>query len=172
MKGKDETMKLELKVPDEVLPQEEIKSLRPKDREAYISKLTLDILQLNASKGITIPELVNKTKVSRITIAKHLNRLVAIREAYCVSRGKLTIYYKNGRVVHQTNMKDTYLNDRIYSFFRLKNEDGDFIYIQEKEQDRYNKIIVKGGILVRDQDFLKFLSELQSFALKVSQNES
>lgn len=165
-------MKLELKIPDEILPQEEIKSLRPKDRDAYISKLILDILELNVSKGITIPEIVRKTKLNRITIAKHLNRLVAIREAYSVSRGKLTIYYKNGRIVHQTNMKDTYLKDRMYSFYRLKNEDGNFIYIQEKERDKYNRIVVKGGILIRDQDFMKFLSELQSFALEVTENEN
>lgn len=164
-------MEVKLKLPEEILPQEEIKSLRPKDRDAYISKLFLDILQLNANKGITIPELVKQTKLSRITIAKHLNRLVSIREAYCVSRGILTIYYKNGRVVHQTNLRDTYLDDRIYSFYRLKNEDGNFIYIQEKERDRYNRVVVKGGILVRDQDFLKFLSKLQSFALEVSENE-
>lgn len=164
-------MKLELKIPDEILPQEEIKSLRPKDRDAYISKLILNILELNISKGITIPEIVRNTKLSRITIAKHLNRLVAIREAYSVSRGKLTIYYKNGRIVHQTNMKDTHLKDRIYSFYRLKNEDGNFIYIQEKERDKYNRIVVKGGILIRDQDFVKFLSELQSFALEVTENE-
>jgi len=164
-------MEISLKIPDEILPQEEIKSLRPKDRDAYISKLILDILQLNAHKGITIPEVVKKTKLNRITISKHLNRLVSIREAYCVSRGKLTIYYKNGRIVHQTNMRDTYLDDRVYSFYRLKNEDGNFIYIQEKEQDRYNRVVVKGGILVRDQDFLRFLSELQSFALEVTENE-
>lgn len=165
-------MELELKVPREILPPEEIKTLRPKDRDAYISKLILDILELNINKGITIPEIVKKTKLSRITIAKHINRLVAIREAYSVSRGKLTIYYKNGRIVHQTNMKDTYLKDQIYSFYRLKNEDGNFIYIQEKERDKYNRIVVKGGILIRDQDFVKFLSELQSFALEVSENES
>ncbi|MDH5788938.1 MAG: hypothetical protein OEZ40_11670 [Candidatus Bathyarchaeota archaeon] len=165
-------MELELKVPEEILPQEEIKTLRPKDRDAYISKLILDILELNINKGITIPEIVKKTKLNRITIAKHLNRLVAIREAYSVSRGKLTIYYKNGRIVHQTNMKDTYLEDRIYSFYRLKNEDGNFIYIQEKERDKYNRIVVKGGILIIDQDFVKFLSELQSFALEVTENES
>lgn len=165
-------MELDLKIPEEILPQEEIKSLRPKDRDAYISKLILDILELNINKGITIPEIVKNTKLNRITIAKHLNRLVSIREAYSVSRGKLTIYYKNGRIVHQTNMKDTYLQDRIYSFYRLKNEDGDFIYIQEKERDKYNRIVVKGGILIRDQDFVKFLSELQSFALEVTKDES
>jgi len=164
-------MEISLKIPHEILPQEEIKSLRPKDRDAYISKLLLDILKLNSQKGITIPELVKETRLNRITISKHLNRLVSIREAYNVTRGKLTIYYKNGRVVHQTHMKNTYLNERAYSFHRLKNEDGSFIYIQEKERDRYNRVVVKGGILVRDQDFLKFLSELQSFALEVTENE-
>jgi predicted DNA-binding protein YlxM (UPF0122 family) len=164
-------MEIDLKIPEVILPREEIKSLRPKDRDAYISKLILDILELNISKGITIPEIAEKTKLNRITIAKHLNKLVAMREAYAVSRGKLTIYYKNGRIVHQTNMKDTYLEDRIYSFYRLSNEDGNFIYIQEKERDKFNRIVVKGGILIRDQDFLKFLSELQSFAIEVSKHE-
>jgi DNA-binding transcriptional ArsR family regulator len=165
-------MEIDLKVPEVILPKEEIRSLRPKDRDAYTSKLILDILELNISKGITIPEIAQRTKLSRITIAKHLSKLVAMREAYSVSRGKLTIYYKNGRIVHQTNMKDTYLEDRIYSFYRLNNEDGNFIYIQEKERDKFNRVVVKGGILIRDQDFIKFLSELQSFALEVSEHES
>lgn len=164
-------MQLELEIPENILPQEEIKSLRPKDRDSYISKLIRDILTLNVAKGITIPEIVKRTKLNRVTVAKHLDRLVATREAYSVSRGKLTIYYKNGRIVHQTNLKDTYLKDRIYSFFRLRNEDGKFIYIQEKERDKYNRVVVKGGVLIRDQDFVKFLSELQSFALEVAENE-
>jgi DNA-binding Lrp family transcriptional regulator len=161
---------MELKTP-EILAYKEVLSLRPRDRDGYIQGLILQILEMNP-QGVTIAEISKKTGLNRNTIAKHLKRLVAIREAYALNRGNLSIYYKNGKVVHSRSSEHKFANDKFFTFYRLENDEGRFIYIQEKEIDEFRATKVKGGILVKDQDFLSFMKELQKFALEVTQNES
>lgn len=161
---------LELKIP-EILPREEVLCLRPTDRDSYVQELIKEILKLNP-QGITISEVSKRTGLNRNTIAKHLKRLVAIREAYALTRGNLAIYYKNGRVLHAMSSEHGFANDRFFTFYRLENDEGKFIYIQEKEMDEFRAIRVKGGIMIKDEDFLEFMKVLQTFALEVTENES
>jgi len=161
-------MKLEL--PQNLISPESLKSMRPKDKDECIQKLLLQILELN-SQGITITELMGQTKIHRNTLAGHMKTIVATREAYEVKRGKLSVFYKNGKVVHAKSTECRF-NDRFYKFFRLKNEQGDFIYVQERQMDEFRAIKVNGGIMIKDEDFLVFLKELQKFGLEVSESES
>jgi len=147
-----------------VLPVKEVVSMRPQDREHYVEKIILGILEMNP-RGVTVSEIARKTSFYRDTVAKHLERLVATREAYSVMRGNVTVYYKNGQVVHATDVKDTTSSDRTYTFYKLENEDGKFVYIQEKELDEFRSVRVRGGIMIDARYALQFLKELQSFVL-------
>lgn len=162
--------RMEIKTP-EILAYKEVLSLRPKDRDSYIQSLINQILEMNPH-GVTIAEISKKTHLNRNTIAKHLKKLVAIREAYALNRGNLSIYYKNGRVVHSRSSEHKFANDKFFTFYRLENDEGKFIYIQEKAINEFRATKVKGGILVKDEDFLTFMKELQKFALEVTLHES
>ena len=161
-------MKLEL--PQNLISPENLKSMRPKDKDEAIQKLLIDILALN-SQGVTIAELMEQTGIHRNTLTGHMKTIVATREAYEIKRGKLSVYYKNGKVVHAKSTECKF-NDRFYKFFRLLNEQGKFIYVQERQMDEFRAIKVNGGIMIRDEDFLVFLKELQKFGLEVSESES
>ncbi len=160
-----------LSLPPSMRTQEEVLSMSPKDRDKYMEHVTLEILRLNP-EGATIPEIAEATKLNRNTITKHLNRLVAIREAYRIERGSVSIYYKNGKVVHARTVEHSFANDKRYSFFRLHNDEERSVYIQEKETNSFGTVKVKGGIIVKDEDFLEFMKELQKFMVEIENVES
>jgi hypothetical protein len=161
---------MKLNLPQYTISPDELRSLRPKDKEECVQKLLLQILELN-SQGVTIPELAEQTNIYRNTLANHMKTLVATREAYETKRGKLSVFYKNGKVVHAKSTECKF-NDRFYKFFRLKNAQGKFIYVQERQMDEYRAIKVKGGIMIKDEDFLEFMKQLQKFGMEVSEHES
>ena len=160
-----------LSLPPAIRTQEEVLSISPKDREKYMEHTILGILELNP-QGATVTEITEATGLNRVTITKHLNRLVAIREAYKVERGPVSIYYKNGKISHSRNVEHSFANDKRYSFFRLINDEEKSVYIQEKETNSCGTVKVKGGIIIKDEDFFEFMKELQKFMLEVEKNES
>ena len=163
--------RMRLKLPQDLVGQEELQSFRPKDRGQYIQKTILQILEMNP-QGVTVSEIANQTKANRETISSHMKTLVAIREAYAISRGNLSIFYKNGKVVHARSTEHRFPNDRFFKFYRLENPQGKFIYVQERQLDEFRAIKVKGGIMINDKDFIKFMSELQKFGMEVTMRES
>ena len=148
-----------------MLTHDEVRSLRPTDRDTYAEKVIKGLFEVNP-RGITISEIEGVTQLNRSTITKHLKRLVAIREAYAQTRGNLSIYYKNGKVERSQNILQNISRNSFYAFHRITNEEGKYIYIQEKNKDHYGVIKVSGGIMVKDEDLLPFLRELQNFALE------
>jgi DNA-binding transcriptional ArsR family regulator len=160
-----------LSLPPAIRTQEEVLSISPKDREKYMEHTILGILRLNP-QGATVTEITEATGLNRVTITKHLNRLVAIREAYKVERGPVSIYYKNGKISHSRNVEHSFANDKRYSFFRLINDEEKSVYIQEKETNSFGTVKVKGGIIIKDEDFFEFMKELQKFMLEVEKYES
>jgi DNA-binding transcriptional ArsR family regulator len=154
---------MKLALPHSILTQEEIKALRPRDRESYIESVILEVLALNP-RGITVSQTSKATGFSRDTVSKHLERLLAIREAYKVDRG-VAVFYKNGKVADEHDLKLVTSDDKTYTFYRLVNEDGEFIYIQEREIDEFRAVKVKGGIMISSKDFKPFMSALQNFGI-------
>jgi len=163
-------MIVKLELPQSMTSPEDLKNMRPKDRDEAVQKLLLQVLDLN-TQGVTIGELEDQTRICRPTLASHMKTLVATREAYENKRGKLSFFYKNGKVVHARSTECRF-NDRFYKFFRLKNDQGKFIYIQERQIDEFRATKVNGGIMINDGDFLNFLKELQKFGAEVSDHES
>jgi len=162
---------MSLSLPPVMRTQKEVLSMSPKNRDKYMEHVVLKILRLNP-QGVTIPEISAATRLYRHTITKHLNRLVAIREAYKIERGSVSIYYKNGKVLHVRDVEHSFANDKRYSFFRLVNDEEKSVYIQEKETNSFGTVKVKGGIIIRDENFLEFMKELQKFVVEVEKVES
>ena len=52
---------MRIKIPQNLINPEELRSLRPKDRDQYVQKTILQILELNP-QGATISELAGRTK--------------------------------------------------------------------------------------------------------------
>jgi len=147
-----------------MLSKKEVLTLRPTDRDNYAEKIIKELLCSNP-KGVTISEIEEVTGLSRNTITKHLKRLVAIREAQSQKRGNLSIFYKNGQVLSSQNILDNVTRSTSYAFHSIKNDDGQYLYVQEIKEDYYGTKKVSGGIMIKNQDFLSFISKLQKFAL-------
>ena len=148
-----------------LLSQEEVLSLRPKDRDTYAEKIIIQLLEANP-KGVTVSEIVEITGLNRSTITKHSKKLVAIREAHRQVRGNLSIYYKNGTILSSKSILNNISRNTSYTFMRIINDEGKYIYLQEKTNDNYGASNVSGGIMISDKDILDFLNELQKFALE------
>lgn len=150
-------------VPKTTLSPEKIQVLSPQEKDFYIRNVILEILRLNDRRGVTVSQIASTTKFNRMTISKHLDILVAIGEAYKVQRGNLFIFYKNGKIVHESDIESIVFVDKTYTFYKLENNEGKFVYIQEKELDEYRVPQVKGGVMVSMKDIPNFLRKLHEF---------
>lgn len=159
------TTQISLKIPRCLLTSEEVKTLKPKEREEYVRALIRNILTLNEN-GAMVSEVAESTNLNRITVAKHLEHLVSIREAYKKERGTGAVYYKNGRLIHPTDHVSMKVENKVYDFFKLENVEGQFVFIQEKEQDELRLVTIRGGIMIRCEDFSQFVTGLQKFMMQ------
>lgn len=153
---------MEIKTPNVMLSCEEVQALKPLERENYVRSVIKKILATNDS-GVMASEIVQATNLNRITVTKHLEYLVAIREAYKSDRGSGSIYYQNGRLVHPTDRLSVPIGNKVYDFIKLENAEGKFVFIQEKEQDELRLKTVKGGIMIRCEDLSAFMDGLKNF---------
>lgn len=155
-------MKMErLKISEKIFSADQIKRLSPAERDSYIENVILEILRLN--KRVTVSQLSEQLPFSRPTIAKHLDILTAIGEAYCIQIGNLSVYSKNGKIVHEDDVQSVVVQDKTYTFYKLKNPEGEFLYIQERVLDEFMSPRVKGGVMINSRDIPSFLDKLQRF---------
>jgi len=162
------------KIPDEVklVSSETVKSWRVEDREKYIDKVIIDILTANSDQGLTIDDLLTITGFDRRTISSHLTKFVARGEVFKELRGKrLAIYRTNGQPVGKPEFVKGDLKDHYFRLYRLENDDGNFVYIQEREVDSFKRDNVKGVIKIRDEEMQEFIKKLHAFAVRVTKNE-
>jgi hypothetical protein len=153
---------MEIKIPNVMLSAKEVQALKPLERENYVRSVIKKILNANEN-GVMSSEIVEATNLNRITVTKHLEYLVAIREAYKSDRGSGSIYYQNGRLVHPTDRLSVPIGNKVYDFIKLENAEGKFVFIQEKEQDELRLKTVKGGIMIRCEDLSVFMDGLKNF---------
>jgi DNA-binding transcriptional ArsR family regulator len=150
-----------LRIPEKILSADEIKRLSPAERDSYIQNTILEILKLN--KRVTVSQLSEQLLFSRPTVTKHLDMLTAIGEAYCIQLGNLSVYSKNGKIVHEADVQSVVVQDKTYTFYKLKNQEGDFLYIQERVLDEFMSPRVKGGVMINSRDIPIFLEKLKQF---------
>lgn len=125
----------------------------------YIQNVILRMLD-KSSRGVTVSEVSTLAGFSRPTVSKHLDVLVAIGEAYKVERGNLSIYHRNGKVVHEEDSRSLSTPEKVYTFYVLQNENGKFVYIQEREEDEYKSVRVRGGITINMKDLPEIIGRL------------
>jgi len=144
----------------------QIKTMRPQDRERYVGAVILEVLNRNP-RGVTVSEIAKLTPFFRTTISKHLEQLVATRQATQMTKGNMTIYYRNGDVSHAVELRDRTNPAHFFVLSRLQNADGNFVYIQEKEIDEQQSVKVRGGILVRTECVLDLIAKVRDLMIDV-----
>lgn len=149
-----------LKLPEDMLEEEEFRELPSREKGKYEEKVLEKILDLNQDKGITIPDIESNTYFSYHSISKHLDKLVAKRIAYKVKQGNSIVYHKNGRLIHHIFKKNIDIGDRNYSFKALFDGSKILVFIQENKKSPLGTIEEGGGIIVP-------LSKLNDFAERV-----
>src|SRR3989339_775194 len=114
-----------------IAEQKKYLGMSPRDQEIYIEQKIKEIVKINPN-GISVPDISDKTPFSRQTIIKHLERMVACREAYKIKRRNLTTYYPNGKIVHPEYQESVEV-DKGQSFKGtfLNNNFGEFVYIED-----------------------------------------
>lgn len=149
---------MEIELPA-IMDARKYRGLSPLKQEEYLERKIKEIIGKNPH-GVMISDITRNTPFTRPSVIKHLEKMVSSREAYKIRRGRIYIYYPNGRVVHP---EDTYITDTSngskYRATFLNNEFGEFVFFED-----LNESIVSGGsILVKKEDlseFLQFLMEV------------
>lgn len=149
-----------------LLPKVSALKLPPQEREKYYERVILDILIANKD-GATAPEISRSTGFARRTIGGHLDRLVAIGEIHSITRGVTSIYYARN-IIHSDSIKikSESKPGLVYVVTTLKNNDGEFYYIQQKEIDDYRALRVKGSIMIPKDDGKNFIKYFHTHMLK------
>jgi hypothetical protein len=150
----------------ELLTGEEIKAMRPKDRELYIEKVLLDFVRASP-EGVTASELQAKTKFYHRTIRDHLDVLTARGEIVARTLGKsgMSIFYPRGEPVGKPiEIRSRTELGKSYLVFRLVSNGTNKFYVQERSVDSFGGIDIKGGIYVNEPDILDFVKSLHTIA--------
>ncbi len=147
-----------------VLSLKEILAMRPQDRKRYVEHIIHEIVQLN-QRGVTISEVARATGLQYNPVMKHLDHLVATRQATCQARGTGRIYYPLGKVLAEVEYRDRNVENRFYHIRRIQDEGQTCIAIQEIEVDESRTLVVKGGILVPSELALGLMGSIQKLGL-------
>ncbi len=143
---------------------EEIEHLPPDAKEEYYRLAISQILRANPG-GLTVSDVCSMTNFDRKTVGQHMDFLVAVREAYKeVIPPRTSKFYPNGKLVHGFGETSLRSGNAVFTFRRLQNQFGDFVYVQEKKRDSRNLLTVAGGILVPAEGIDQFISYLKRVA--------
>jgi len=156
-----------LDLPSDLLDMEKFKTMGPKDKERYTKTVLKKILELNPN-GITAPQISRAIYFSRASVWNHLERLVMTREAYKLEFGKSTVYFPNGKMVHPIFQNNLEVGGKSYAFFFVRNNFGDFIYLQERKRDKLGFSNVCGGIILPLEKLEDFINKLSSAKKEVN----
>ncbi len=152
-----------------VLSTKELISMRPRDRERYVQNIILNAL--DKLEGMTQSDIIQKTALSRTTVTKHLEKLVAfqqiVKETKTVGKVSVSVYKRIVASEGQKNNSEQFSGSSKYVFFPIDIEDDHWICIQQIETDNYGEEKVKGAISINFDDFERFLKELHSYCAKV-----
>ena len=133
-----------LTLPQEMLQKEAFKSLPAKEKEEYVGNLLLKILQLNPD-GITISQIKEATGLTYSTLWHHLELLSCTAQTHKTSKGNLDVFYPTGKVNHLNDYNKGKLH---YSLSTAENEEGKFVCIHEKKENRTGNLAVCKGVSI------------------------
>lgn len=152
--------------------KEKLERDTPNNRDVYADEIVLEFLD-RYPNGVSITQIVSRTKLARNTVNRHLERLVAIGKVGKRDFGHLALYFKGGYVDEKSEEKHEFSNERKFSFqFVNRGIEGFFIYIQQRELGPFREEKVTGGIMIDVKDAEKFGKLFSSYGLKVGKIES
>ena len=153
------------------LSKAEMMGLRPLDRERYIEKLLLEVM--DNGKYWTVREIVESTTLSRPTVMRHIQKLQSNRQIVAEERllgaMRITFYRGLGKIQNKTQSQSKFSGNQNYVFFTLDSGEESSICVQQREKDEFGLENVKGAIAINYDDFQQFIKELNTFGAKVIQ---
>lgn len=148
-----------------IIPKEKLRQKTPQARDDYADDIILEFLD-RYPNGVSITQIVSKTKLARNTVNRHLERLVAVGKIGKRDFGHLALYFKGGYIDEGSEEKYEFDKERRFVFqFVNKGIDGNFIYIQQREISSFREEKVTGGIMINIVDAKKFSEIFQRYAM-------
>ena len=128
---------------------EEYERLSKDNRTNYNETFFLSLLAKNKEQGLTLQEATEcASHLSKPTVLKFLERLLAKRQIFRVHRDKLIIYYPNNRPLHPLFNESINLGDKKYGIQLIDNLEGLSLFVQEIHRDLIGIETVSGGIMI------------------------
>ncbi len=161
-------MKHQLQIPDTIklLPRSTVTKLSPAEKDKYYDKVIEDILNAN-STGVSAPEIEKETGFYCRTVRDHLKNLTSLGKADRITRSGVSFYFPVGKLEEKPLTIQSETRDGLfYVVNRLVNQRGKFLYVQQKEMDEYRTLIVKGGILIPEEDVKNFITKMHTYCAK------
>lgn len=150
-----------------IVEPEEYQDLSPDEREQFVFDTLSELIHENP-EGLTRSDILDVTPFGRKTLDKHLERLVALNEAYVRRMGGTDVYYPNGRMLRPNSKWETEIGDELFRLTLLENISGRSIYLQEIEDGDYGEE-AKGGLLISRDHFDSFIDWLNETRTEVKQ---
>src|SRR3989344_7158628 len=134
--------------------KEEFLGLSSAQRVRHCETIIRKMLE-NSDEGITIPQIQNLVPYfsSDKSIQRYLDKFINTNFAYKKLIGRTYLYFHNGKLLHEALKEDVKIGNKIYSFYHIKNPEGEFIFIQEKNRNELNAITISGGIVIEKKSF-------------------
>ena len=151
--------------------EKEFEGLSHSQKEKHGEYVIKHILE-NAKESIIISQIKESVQyLNEKTIQRYLDKLVNTNVAYKKLIGRTYVYYLNGRLLHESLKEDMQAGDKLYSFFHIKNPDGEFIFIQEKKKGEFKDFSITGGILIKADYFDNLLEHLIEVNKKIKKSK-
>ncbi|MEK6884731.1 MAG: hypothetical protein AABY22_34180 [Nanoarchaeota archaeon] len=151
--------------------EKEFNGLSQSQKEKHCEYVIKRILE-NAKDGVIISQIKELIPyLNEKTIQRHLDKLVNTNVSYKKLIGRAYLYYLNGRLLHQSLKEDMQAGDKLYSFYHIKNPDGEFIFIQEKKRGDFRDFSTTGGILIKADYFDNLLEHLAEVNKKIKSSK-
>jgi len=145
------------------LDEKQRKYLSPETHEILAREKVRRAIRDYGTDGLSIEEIVELTGLERTTITKHLNKLIGLREVYSQKKNKkLTLYYHNGRPLHQLGVKKLDFENPILEICIAQGpKDNLFFYILEKRFTILDGEVPEGAVMVPFNRLNEFITALQ-----------
>jgi hypothetical protein len=148
------------------LPRQTVVKLSPTEKDKYYDQVIVDILQANPT-GVSAAEIEKATGFYGRTVRDHLKNLSNLGKAYGITRSGVVFYFPSGKIEDEPLVIPSKTRDGLFYVVNiLTNQRGKFAYIQQKEMDEYRTLIVKGGILIAEEDIKDFITKMHTYYAK------